>query len=77
MQEYLALPAVALLHSAAGVLYDEFSTLREPVPVTAATGSGFVPSPGAAATGWIDRLQPTGARRFWATGIRASPAGPH
>jgi beta-galactosidase len=52
----------ALLHSAAGVFYDEFSTLREPVPVTAAAGAGFVPSPGAAATGWIDGLQPAGAQ---------------
>lgn len=52
----------ALLHSAAGVFYDEFSTLSEALPVTAAPGSGFVPSPGAAATGWIDGLQPTGAQ---------------
>ena len=52
----------ALLHKAAGVFYDEFSTLREPVPVTAAAGPGVVTSPGAAATGWIDGLQPAGAQ---------------
>ena len=51
----------ALLHSAAGVYYDEFSNLREAIPVTAAASSGFSPSPGAAATGWIDGLKPTGA----------------
>lgn len=51
----------ALLHSAAGVFYDEFSTISEALPVTATPGSGFTASPGAAATGWIDGLQPAGA----------------
>lgn len=52
----------AHLNNAAGVYYDEFSTLRHSIPVTTTTESGFVLSPGAEATGWIDGLQSTGAQ---------------
>ncbi|SFT75556.1 beta-galactosidase [Arthrobacter sp. ov118] len=54
----------ALLDVASGVYYDEFSTLREPIPVTAILGSAFAPSPGAMATNWIDGLQSTGAEHL-------------
>ncbi|WP_247046334.1 beta-galactosidase [Arthrobacter rhizosphaerae] len=51
----------ANLHTSAGVFYDEFSTLRTPLTVTALDSSEFPLSLGAAATGWIDGLQPTDA----------------
>jgi beta-galactosidase len=49
----------ARLSEAAGVWYDEFSNLMEPVPVDGA--GGFEPPPGATATRWADGLVPDGA----------------
>ena len=50
----------ARLADAAGVWYDEFSNLFEPIEVAAEPGTFALP-PGAAATRWIDGLQPAGA----------------
>ncbi|RSM47521.1 beta-galactosidase [Actinoplanes sp. ATCC 53533] len=50
----------ARLADAAGVWYDEFSNLPAPIEVTAEPGTLDLP-PGAAATRWIDGLQPDGA----------------
>ena len=50
----------ARLADAAGVWYDEFSNLPAPIEVTAAPGALDLP-PDAAATRWIDGLQPDGA----------------
>jgi beta-galactosidase len=50
----------ARLADAAGVWYDEFSNLPEPVEVTAEPDTLDLPD-GAAATRWIDGLQPEGA----------------
>ena len=50
----------ARLAEAAGVWYDEFSNLMEPVDVTAEPDTLVLPSD-AAATRWIDGLQPEGA----------------
>lgn len=50
----------AHLDEAAGIFYDEFSTLAAPVDVAAA--EGFTVSPSAAATRWIDGVQTKGAR---------------
>jgi beta-galactosidase len=47
------------LADAAGVWYDEYSNIAEPVAVTAEDGFGL--SDGAAATAWIDGLQLDGA----------------
>jgi beta-galactosidase len=47
------------LAEAAGVWYDEYSNIADPIAVTAR--AGFALSDGAAATGWIDALQPDGA----------------
>jgi beta-galactosidase len=49
----------ARLSEAAGVWYDEFSNLMEPVPVDGA--GSFEPPPGATATRWADGLVPDGA----------------
>jgi beta-galactosidase len=49
----------ARLSEAAGVWYDEFSNLMEPVPVDGA--GGFEPPPGATATRWADGLVPDDA----------------
>jgi beta-galactosidase len=51
----------ARLADAAGVWYDEFSNLPAPVEVTAEPGDVLTLPPGAAATRWIDGLQPDGA----------------
>ncbi|MEO3749093.1 beta-galactosidase [Streptomyces sp. B6B3] len=53
----------AFLTEAAGIHYDEFSTLRQPVPVRAAPGSPLVlPDGGGQGTRWIDGVQaPEGA----------------
>jgi beta-galactosidase len=50
----------ARLADAAGVWYDEFSNLREPVEVAGEPDTLALP-PDAAATRWIDGLQPEGA----------------
>jgi beta-galactosidase len=50
----------AHLSDAAGVWYDEFSNLPEPIEVTAERDTLALP-PDAAATRWIDGLQPEGA----------------
>jgi beta-galactosidase len=50
----------ARLAEAAGVWYDEFSNLMEPVDVTAEPDTLVLPAD-AAATRWIDGLQPEGA----------------
>jgi beta-galactosidase len=50
----------ARLADAAGAWYDEFSTIHTPVPLVAAD-PGFPVPDGAAATRWIDGLQPTDA----------------
>jgi len=50
----------ARLADAAGVWYDEFSNLPAPIEVTAEPGTLDLP-PDAAATRWIDGLQPDGA----------------
>ncbi|MDN4612832.1 beta-galactosidase [Leifsonia sp. F6_8S_P_1B] len=47
------------LHDAAGVWYDEYSNLAEPLDVTAA--GGFALEPGSQATAWVDVLHPEGA----------------
>ncbi|GMA33360.1 beta-galactosidase [Litorihabitans aurantiacus] len=48
------------LHEAAGVWYDEFSSLTQPLEVV---GSDALPlGPGAHATAWVDGLQTTGAQ---------------
>lgn len=52
----------AHLAAAAGLFYDEFSTLSAPVKVAA--GEGFPVSPGAAGTRWIDGVQPQGAKEL-------------
>ena len=49
----------ARLSEAAGVWYDEFSNLMEPVRVDGV--GGFEPPPGATATRWADGLVPDGA----------------
>ncbi len=53
----------AHLAEAAGLFYDEFSTLAGPVDVVASSssGSGFTLSPGAAGARWIDGVQVQGA----------------
>jgi beta-galactosidase len=51
----------AHLDQAAGLFYDEFSTLAAPVDVAAADAD-FTLSPGAAGTRWIDGVQPQGAQ---------------
>jgi beta-galactosidase len=48
----------AFLTEAAGVWYDEFSTLRTPVPVEAPDGSPLTLPDGARATCWADGLMP-------------------
>jgi beta-galactosidase len=48
------------LHDAAGVWYDEYSNLSEPLAVTA-SGAGIELEPGSAATAWVDVLQLGGA----------------
>ena len=48
------------LHDAAGVWYDEYSNLAEPLAVTAAD-EGFDLEPGAQATAWVDVLNVEGA----------------
>jgi beta-galactosidase len=45
------------LSEAAGVWYDEFSNLREPLPVTAPADSPLQLDASAAATRWVDALQ--------------------
>ena len=50
----------ALLAEAAGVRFQEFSNLREPVPVHA-TGDGLRVSPDSHATRWVDLLESDGA----------------
>ncbi|MGH1525510.1 beta-galactosidase trimerization domain-containing protein [Leifsonia sp. L25] len=47
------------LHDAAGVWYDEYSNLAEPLDVTAA--EGFELEAGSQATAWVDILNPDGA----------------
>ena len=54
--------APARFADAAGVWYDEYSNLAEPVPVTA--DGGLRLSDGAAATAWIDGLQLDGAEEL-------------
>lgn len=49
-----------ILRGPAGVWYEEFSNLDEPLPV-AATNEELTLSPGASATRWIDGLIPDGA----------------
>ncbi|WP_308113695.1 beta-galactosidase [Arthrobacter sp. ISL-30] len=51
----------AHLDEAAGLFYDEFSTLSAPIEVVTAEGSGFACSAGAAGTRWIDGVQSLGA----------------
>ena len=52
--------APAVVGGPAGVRYDEFSNLSEPVPVVA-TGGGLDLPPGATATRWADGLEVDGA----------------
>src|SRR5699024_9425212 len=50
----------AFLHSAAGVWYEEFSNLREPLPITTGGGAGdlgFAPAREATGMLWADGLQ--------------------
>ncbi|WP_129842357.1 beta-galactosidase [Streptomyces sp. RFCAC02] len=61
----------AFLDEAAGVWYDEFSTLRDPVPVTAPDGSPLDLPEGTTATRWIDGLRVTDAE------VLASYTHPH
>lgn len=51
----------ARLAETAGVWYDEFSTVHTPLDVLSADPSRFAVPPGAAATRWVDGLQPRGA----------------
>ena len=51
----------AFLAEAAGVFYDEFSTLDAPIVVRAAPDSPLAVPDDARATGWIDGLTPTSA----------------
>ena len=51
----------AFLTEAAGVWYDEFSTLEQPVPVTVQASFDALLPTGAAATRWIDGLHPQDA----------------
>ncbi|WP_199752932.1 beta-galactosidase [Actinoplanes sp. ATCC 53533] len=53
--------APAGIAAAAGVGYDEFSNLADPLPVRAAPGSSLVLPPDAAAERWADALETTGA----------------
>ncbi|EWM10061.1 beta-galactosidase [Kutzneria sp. 744] len=55
-------PAPARLVDAAGVSYDEFSNLRQDVPVRAADGGALDVPAGATATRWIDGLTATDAQ---------------
>lgn len=58
-------PKPARLAEAAGVGYQEFSNLREPLPVRTVDG-GLALSPGSRATRWADLLEPTGAETLLA-----------
>ncbi|GAA4250520.1 beta-galactosidase [Dactylosporangium darangshiense] len=51
----------ARLSAAAGVWYDEFSTVHTPIEVTSADPSRFAAPAGAAATRWVDGLHATDA----------------
>ena len=51
----------AFLTEAAGLCYDEFSTLDAPIAVHAVPGSPLAVPDDGCATGWIDGLVPTGA----------------
>jgi len=53
--------APAVLHEAAGVHYDEFSNISDPIAVLSADDAELLLDPGAAATRWIDGLQVHGA----------------
>ena len=48
------------LHDAAGVWYEEYSNLAQPLAVTS-TGVALELEPGSAATAWVDVLHPDGA----------------
>jgi beta-galactosidase len=70
----------ARLDAAAGVFYDEFSTLRNPLPVTAPARSAFRLSPGAdGPAGWMGSRLPaptccSGTPTPTSPGGRHSPA---
>jgi beta-galactosidase len=55
-------PMPARLAAAAGTWYDEFSNLTADLPVHIAPGSPLTLPPDAAATRWVDGLQPDGSQ---------------